>query len=591
MKVLNKLLVLVASIVCLGTSFSCNKTTKIQLLATSDLHGMLVPFDYALDSETKNGSLSQIGTAIEKYRNNNTLVIDCGDIIQGNYAEIFKDEEVHPMIQALNLLNYDVFVTGNHEYNFNMERLQRNLKGFKGAVLTGNVVKKDTYEPLADSFKIFNKGGIRIGVVGMTNYLITKWDSANLEGWKVTDPIEETKKVVKNLKDNDLADVIVAVEHFGINRDEGGQGVSCADLANACPEIDVIIGGHQHEVVNTTVNNSLIVENKSNAQTMMKIDLEVNKVNNKNVVSKKTATALNIKEFETNAKINEFAKPFDERAKANAREPIGKLVNGPMAKPFEITKVPSTYMKPTPLVRLVNEVQLAVAKEECKEIADKIKVSSAAIGNYHSNLEKEEIRKCDCSNIYKYENYLYVLEMNGKQLKQYMEWAVTFLNQYKDKDLTISFSSKIPVFNYDMFAGVKYDVNISKEAGSRIENLKWEDNDTSVKEDDVFYIAVSHYRANSQLLNPGVIYPENERPKLYKSDLKQGQGIREMIVDYITEKKTIDADDHKYNVNNWEITGIEWDETKHKTAVDKINNNELDIGEFNTKTITEEDIK
>lgn len=596
MKLLNKLLVLAASFVCLGTSFSCNKTTKIQLLATSDIHGMLVPFDYALDTENKKGSLSQIGTAIEKYRNNNTLVIDCGDIIQGNYAEMFKDEEVHPMIQALNELKYDVFVTGNHEYNFGIDRLQKQIKAFNGAVLTGNVVKKDTYEPLADSFKIFNKGGIRIGVVGMTNPLITSWDKDKLSEWNVTNPIEETKKVVKNLKDNDLADIIVAVEHFGLLEEYDTKGTSCEDLATNCPDIDVIIGGHQHTAVQETLDNDvLFVENANNAQTLMKIDLEVSKVNNKYKATKKTSTKINASEFQTNSKIDKLAAPYDAKAKESARQVIGKLDGtDPMSKEFEIKKVPSTYMEPTPLVTLVNQVQIDVAKKACPEVEKDIKVASTAVGNYKSNLHPGDIRRCDCSNIYKYENTLYVLDMNGEQLKKYMEWTVDFYNQYKTGDLTISFadSTRMPLFNYDMFTGVDYEIDISQPAGSRIKNLTWSGTTTPVGgKEDTFKIAINHYRANSQLLSYGekkIFKTKDECPKLYKSDLKSGEGIREMIVDYISDKKTITAD--QFTSSNWKIVGNNWNETKHNTAVAKINNNELDIGEFNTKTITEKDI-
>ncbi|MCI6277684.1 MAG: 5'-nucleotidase C-terminal domain-containing protein [Clostridium sp.] len=95
--------------------------------------------------------------------------------------------------------------------------------------------------------------------------------------------------------------------------------------------------------------------------------------------------------------------------------------------------------------------------------------------------------------------------MTGSQLKKYMEWSASYYNTYKDGDLTISFNENIRGYNYDMFSGVRYDVDISKEPGNRITNLTWMDG-TPVKDNETFDIAVNNYRSNSQLLlNDGTI--------------------------------------------------------------------------------------
>ena len=95
--------------------------------------------------------------------------------------------------------------------------------------------------------------------------------------------------------------------------------------------------------------------------------------------------------------------------------------------------------------------------------------------------------------------------MTGAQLKKYMEWTVSYYNTYKPGDLTISFSEDMRAYNYDMFQGVNYEINIANEVGSRIENLTWPDG-TPVEDDDTFTIAVNNYRANSQLLTVGEVF-------------------------------------------------------------------------------------
>ena len=68
---------------------------------------------------------------------------------------------------------------------------------------------------------------------------ITRWDSANLEGWTVTDPVEETKKIISEIKDQ--TDVLIAVMHMGMNNEYEVKNSGATDLANACPELDLIV--------------------------------------------------------------------------------------------------------------------------------------------------------------------------------------------------------------------------------------------------------------------------------------------------------------------------------------------------------------
>lgn len=76
-------------------------------MATSDIHGKMLPYDYGMDEESESGSLAQVSSAIKEFRTENTIVVDAGDLIQGNFMEIFTQDEIHPMVQAINLIGYD----------------------------------------------------------------------------------------------------------------------------------------------------------------------------------------------------------------------------------------------------------------------------------------------------------------------------------------------------------------------------------------------------------------------------------------------------------------------------------------------------
>lgn len=562
-----------------------NTTTDLQILATSDLHGKFVPWDYALDEESKSGSVAQLSTAIQKIRTDNTILVDAGDTIQDNSADIFLDDDIHPMISAMNSLQYDVWVTGNHEYNYGMDTLKKVIKQQKAKVLTGNVYDANG-TPLADSYTIIERNGVKIGIIGMVTPNITRWDSVNLKDWTVTNPVDETKKVIKEIEDQ--TDVLIAVEHIGIKNEYGVEGSGAEDLAKACPELDVIVAAHEHQQVDgETINGVLVVENKNSGATLSEIHIMLEQDKDGNwSIQEKTSESLDISSFEPDEDLMKKLEPFDKKAKEDANTVIGNLKGGSLAPDNEIQEIPSAQIQDTALIDLIHEVQMYYTDAD---------VSSAALFNMNANLQEGEIRKCDTSLVYKYANTLYKLEMTGAQLKKYMEWSASYYNTYQPDDLTISFNEEIRAYNYDMFEGVNYEIDIANPPGSRIKNLTWPDG-TPVKDDDVFTIAVNNYRANSQLLSEGEIFAEGEDlPKLLEMDVKgEIGGIRELLGLYISDVKNGIIEPHVNN--NWKIVGNSWDPELHKQVVQLVKDGKITIPSSedgrtpNIKSITKNDI-
>ena len=559
---------------------------KIRIIGTSDLHGKFVPYDYALNEESTSGSVAQLATAIAEYRDEDTLLFDAGDTIQDNSADIFvsADESIHPMVLALNALDYDVWVTGNHEYNYGMDVLEDTIGDMEAKTLVGNVYDEDG-EAVADDYTIFDVDGVRVAVIGMVTPNITRWDAVNLADCTVTDPLEETRKAIEDLAGQ--YDVLVGVYHMGLDNEYGVENSGVTDICNACPEFDVMISSHEHaEVPGTLINGVLVVQNKNMAQTMNVIDLTLEPDEDGWKVVDKTSESVAIADYEADPAIVELLAEYDEEAKEDAETVIGKLEGGALAPEDEIDGIPTAQIEDTALIDLINEVQMYYTGAP---------VSAAALFVMDANMQPGEIQKSDMALIYKYTNTLYKLHMTGEQLKKYMEWSYNYYNTYEPGDLTISFNPDIRAYNFDMFAGVNYDVNIANEPGSRIENLTWPDG-TPVKDDDEFDIAVNNYRANSQLLSPGEIYEEDDMPYLVEMDVRGDiGGVRELIRDYIINVKggviTPEVD------NNWEIIGNDWDEELHDKVADMVEDGELTIQSSedgrtpNVVPITEEDVK
>lgn len=576
----------VLSLVFFSNVSSFAKEIDIQILATSDLHGKFYPYDYAINEESKSGSLTQIATAVKKYRTDNTIIVDVGDTIQDNYSEMFFKDKIHPMMLAMNEIGYDIWAIGNHEFNYGVENLKNIMKQSTSKVLIGNLYNPDGTS-FADSYTIIEKDGVKIGVIGMCTPNITKWDSVNLKDYIVTDPVEETKKIVKDLRDK--VDVLIATVHMGEENEYDVPNSGANDLANACPELDLIIAAHEHKLVEETyVNNVLIVENKSSGATMSKVNIVVEKDKSGCKIVDRKAESIKISEYESDKELSKKLAPYNERAKKEANIIIGELVGGNLVPENEIAEIPQAQIEPTSLIDLINEVQMYYTDAQ---------VSSAALFNIDANLEPGKIKKSDTSLIYKYGNTLYKVQMTGKQLKKYMEWSANYYNTYNPKDLTISFNENVRGFNYDMFSGVDYQIDISEKPGNRIKNLKWTKTGKEVKDDEVFVIAVNNYRVNTHLLSYGEIYEEGEElPKVLEIDVngKIG-GVRELIGDYIKNVKGGKITPN--NPKNWEIIGNNWDEEKHKKAVQMIREGKIKIPSSqdgrtpNVKSITEDDLK
>jgi len=555
-----------------GTNLNAaTKETTIQIVATSDTHGSFYPWTYATDSERTDGGMTKIATVLKqlKAENPNTIYVDNGDTIQGNSNQIFfEKDEINPMFVALNNMGCATMTLGNHEFNYGIDTLEKNLSGLKNTtVLCGNVYKPSG-ERLGEAYKIVECAGVKVAIIGMVTPNIVNWDAGHLKGYKVTNPYDETKAAIKEIQSKKLADVIIASVHMGLDGEYGND--SAAELAKQCPELNAIIAGHAHsKIEQEIVNNIPITEPGSDAAnvSVVTITLEDNKV-------KSTTTKLvSAKDAEADQEMDKLLKPYHEEALEDAYTVIGKLEGGSLIPDSVLPGVNQGQLEDNALVDLILNVQMYYAEKSGKIPEGAHHVSGAAIFSETANAQAGDIKRSDTSNIYKYDNTLKVLKMTGKELKEYMEWSAKYYNTFKEGDLNVSFDQDVRLYNYDMFAGVKYDVNISKEAGSRIENLTYTDG-TAVKENDVIYLTVNNYRCDSVLL--ATLFKDNKNVELvYDNSSETVSTIRELIGTYIVDVKEgiikPECD------QNWKLTGYEIDSSKQAVMLDLLKEGKLTL--------------
>lgn len=552
------------------------ETTKIQILATTDLHGKFKNYEYATNS-VASGGLNQVAAIIkeERIKNENTLVLDNGDTIQGNYNHLFLTSDylknnINPMVLGLTEIGYDTFTLGNHEFNYGMDVLNtiaEQLENGGTSVLAANVYKdgKRVFNP----YIIKEVDGIKVAIIGVVTNHITRWDADKLVGYEPTNPAEEVRKVIDELEDNNSADIYIVSAHMGLNN-EYGDGDSATSIAELNPELSMIVAGHSHATVNTEVNGVLITQPKNNGEAIAKVELEIEKSDGGIEVVNRESNHISInKDSLQDSDLNTKFEEYHEIALNDATSTIATLEGEDLAEANEVKGIPQSFVSDQGVTDLINEVQLYNSAKHLESLgidsSEVHHVSGAAMLSATANLKVGNITKADLANIYKFDNKLYTVKTTGKQLKKYLEWTAEFYNTFEEGDFTVSFNSKFASYKYDMLSGVNYEINISKPVGSRVENLTFTDK-TKVEDTDIIYLTVNDYRYSSNL---APMFDEGEHEKIYESTNDSLSDVRDMIADYIVNEKggviTKNVD------NNWKLTGVKYNDELRAEVIKLIN--------------------
>ncbi|HER23571.1 MAG TPA: LysM peptidoglycan-binding domain-containing protein [Candidatus Atribacteria bacterium] len=567
-KVLSILLTLVLIFGLLFSYVFAADSTTVTILETSDLHGRIYPYEYAIDSYDDDTGLAKIATLIKQERaiDPNLILIDCGDTVQDNSADLFNDLPVHPMIEGLNFLNYDVWVFGNHEFNYEKSFFEKNIATFKNTVLSANTVKTDgTY--FVKPYEIFERNGVRIAIVGLLPPEITRWEASapeHFEGLKFLGTLETAKKVVAELEGK--YDVLVGAFHLGPDGEYSYEGAK--DIANALPEFSVIFCGHAHSQYNEVVNGVKVIEPGKWGWALAKAVIKLEKTDDKWQVTEVIAENLQTKQIKEDEEVLAKFKFVHDESIADANLIVGEISADFIASPdfitgeAKITTMPTSQLEDTSVIDLINEVQMFYADAE---------LSSAALFNFGSNLLKGPFKKKDVAFIYLYPNTLVGTKITGANMKKYMEWSASYYNTYKDGDVTISFDPKIRGYNYDMFSGLTYEVNLSKPAGERVENILF--NGKPLDDNRIYRLSLNNYRFGT-LLGLGLVTMDDRYYDSYET-LQDAGRIQALIVKYVQEEKggilvpTVD--------NNWKITGVDLESPFKEVIFDMVRKGELSI--------------
>lgn len=603
------------------------QTCTFQVLFTSDVHGAFRDYNYALDKETSASGISKIATLMREEKKKfegQTFIVDVGDIIQGNGTsplvkldKFGKDYQPFPLLAAYDAIGYDIVSIGNHEFNFGIPALMNAFTGFKGEKLCGNVFTSG--KTLLDGFKAYTiktlGNGLRVAFVGVVSPNVEVWDRVNLAGYSSVNAAEATQHIISHIKSRDLADIIILLGHMHIDNELNRAGSGARDVVMMNPEIDVFLGAHFHQRIGTKDNQHTLLgtvkfaENLDSAKSFGRVKVTATFESGKWHVKKPVGdynesdvktdiiTIRNGQTVENDEAVVKATKKAHRFIQEYLRETVvGKLSGGSLVPEPEIKGTNEAVLRPTPLIHLISTIMRKYAGTD---------IASASLNNYDANCPEGVITLGSIIRMFVYDNNkVYKLAMTGRQIKQWMEWSYAFFGTPVDgkpelknpavnpeTDLTIPYGTR-KVYLHDKFAGLSYEVDLTKPVGARIYIIRMADG-SEFDETKTYTVATTNYRAATTLTmhaDEGV-FPDPSEPlaTVLEMDVHSPQGninVLDWIREYISSQpeKTIRNDVEE----NWCFVNLRWDEELRRKAIDLINSGELNY-DF-TKPVKKENI-
>ncbi|UVI37545.1 bifunctional metallophosphatase/5'-nucleotidase [Brevibacterium spongiae] len=430
-------------------------------------------------------------------------------------------------------------------------------------LLGANVIDDDDGQPHLDPYTMIDKQvdgeTVTVGVLGVTTPGSRIWDKNNLSG-KVhfDDPVETTQKYVPEMKSKG-ADVIVVLSHSG--KDPKGQNWDPAKLQEnvstsvaKVPGVDVLVAGHTHQnepsqvVTRDDGSKALITQPNYWARSVSEVDLPINLDTHHVDWGTMDPAARPLATQGDVAEDQEIRDLVDEQHQKTI-----DYVNTKIGSVTETLSAKTSYYEDTAILDFISHVQSQTVRDGLKgtDYADVPVISQASPFSRTAEFPAGDITIRDVAGLYVFDNTLSGVEINGSQLKDYLEFSARYFKRTDEgadfdpangtNAIDEATDAPIPDYNYDALSGIDYDINVSKPVGERIEDLRQSDG-AEVRDDDRFVLAINNYRQSG-----GGAYPVDGLKEVYNEQVE----VRQALIDWVQDEKVVDPAD--FFDENWQV--------------------------------------
>lgn len=524
-----------------------NSSYTFAVLSTTDMHGRSTLRDVATQQEDLN-NMARVATIVktqeEKYGKDNVLLVDNGDTIQGNlvaqYAINQETDQKNPMIAAMEAIGYDIWVMGNHEFNFSPHQRDTQVDYAAEAgihtlaanitlVEDGENVHGEAVEAGAsfyDPYEIFtlDAGGgrsVRVAVIGLGNAANATWDIAsnypNLQFNSPDNPegllSQEINRWADQIVRANLADIIVVAAHSGKGTDDNPEADgSLESQAYRCvgetSNMDLLIYGHDHtfniEPVKNAQGREIYIVNAGGSSVItseftVTFD-EEGAVAGFTVANESTALA-DVAPDETICAMNE---PWYEKTYNWASAPLGSFDGGwdeVIGQTQGKTNIQMVCGQ-SALMDFIHKGQIwstwqSYETEGIEGATVSIASAVFAEDSWGGPIsfvptDGSTISTLELSKLYRYSNNLMCcIEMTGEQLYNWMSMVADMYAVNDSGEAVLAEGASI--YGLDTFYGVDYTFDLTKPLGQRVEYARYHGADLLELEGTV-RVALNSYR-------------------------------------------------------------------------------------------------
>lgn len=489
---------------------------KLTIYYTSDIHGFVFPTSHA---DNKVRPMGLLGMIPQFQKDGNTLVLDCGDTIQGSPLTYYcrKQSLKNPMIPVMNAAGYDYVTLGNHDFNYGYEALEEYLNGINARCVCANVKDRSGKLPITPYMLHTLENGMRVGLTGVVTSWVNRWEKeSTLSHFEITDPLAAAKEALDALRRQ--ADFTICLYHGGVEKElETGRLLSDTDENIACRicdelDFDLVLTGHQHiPMENITYHGTHLAQTPANATHFLKAEVR----EDGSIVSRLVPSDPTVMPPLANELVS-LKSDLDAWLDA----PIGRL-NMPLWPGDKLDMA----LYGAPIANFFNQVQLDASGADisCTSLPNEMRGFDALV----------TVR--DVVATYVYANTLVVLRVKGRILREALERCAAYFAVSSRGEVSISkefLEPKVAHYNYDFFMGIEYIFDLSLPVGRRV--VKITRNGMPVEDDHEFTLCMNNYRATGS----GGYDAYLQCPRLREINTE----VSELLLDYLSKYDCVTVD-------------------------------------------------